>query len=136
MADKAVLPLGALMLAASVSSWAQTQPAPAAAPAETTLGTVTIKDAAEVQSKDTIKPGKVTIGKGNQDIGAPDLTDKYWMYGNSKESLRQTIAQGRHGVMPAHRELLGETRARLVAAYVWSLSHQTKAGAAKQAAAR
>ena len=23
----------------------------------------------------------------------------------------------------AHRELLGETRARLVAAYVWSLSH-------------
>ena len=57
MADKAVLPLGALMLAASVSSWAQTQPAPAAAPAETTLGTVTIKDAAEVQSKDTIKPG-------------------------------------------------------------------------------
>jgi len=63
-------------------------------------------------------------GKGNQELGAPDLTDKYWMYGNSKESLRQTIAQGRHGVMPAHRELLGETRARLVAAYVWSLSHK------------
>ena len=66
----AVLPLGALMLAASVSSWAQTQPAPAAAPAaaETTLGTVTVKDSAEVQSKDTVKPGKVTIGKGKQDI--------------------------------------------------------------------
>ena len=39
------------------------------------------------------------------------------------DSLYQTIVHGRHGVMPAHRELLGETRARLVAAYVWSLSH-------------
>ncbi len=62
-------------------------------------------------------------GKGNQAIGAPDLTDDYWMYGNSRESLRQTIAHGRHGVMPAHRDLLGETRGRLVAAYVWSLSN-------------
>ena len=62
-------------------------------------------------------------GKGNQALGAPDLTDSYWMYGDSKESLYQTIAHGRHGVMPAHRELLGETRSRLVAAYVWSLSN-------------
>ncbi len=70
MADKAMLPLGALMLAASVSSWAQTQTAPAAPAAapETTLGTVTVKDAAEVQSKDTIMVKKTTIGKGNQDI--------------------------------------------------------------------
>ena len=30
--------------------------------------------------------------------------------------------------MPAHRELLGETRARLVAAYVWSLSNPAGAG--------
>ena len=63
-------------------------------------------------------------GKGNQDLGAPDLTDDYWLYGDSTESLRQTISKGRHGIMPAHRELLGETRARLVAAYVWSLSHK------------
>ena len=62
-------------------------------------------------------------GKGNQELGAPDLTDNYWMYGNSSESLRQTIANGRHGTMPAHKDLLGETRSRLVAAYVWSLSH-------------
>ncbi|WAC62103.1 cytochrome-c oxidase, cbb3-type subunit III [Pseudoxanthomonas sp. SL93] len=69
-------------------------------------------------------------GKGNQELGAPDLTDAYWLYGSSKESLRQTIMQGRHGVMPAHRELLGETRARLVAAYVWSLSHDKPPGTA------
>ena len=62
-------------------------------------------------------------GKGNQDLGAPDLSDAYWMYGSSRESLRKTISEGRHGSMPAHRDLLGETRVRLVAAYVWSLSH-------------
>ena len=73
-------------------------------------------------------------GKGNPDIGAPDLTDDYWMYGSSRESLQRTIAQGRHGSMPAHRELLGETRARLVAAYVWSLSHNAAQPTAQPAA--
>ena len=65
-------------------------------------------------------------GKGNTAMGAPDLTDDYWLYGNSSESLRQTIEHGRHGVMPAWRTTLGETRSRLAAAYVWSLSHPDK----------
>lgn len=69
-------------------------------------------------------------GKGDTALGAPDLTDGYWLYGSGRESLRRTIVEGRHGVMPPHRELLGETRSRLVAAYVWSLSHpQDKAPA-------
>lgn len=63
-------------------------------------------------------------GKGNQELGAPDLTDNYWMYGSSKDSLLKTINEGRHGQMPAHGPLLGDTRARLVAAYVWSLSNK------------
>ena len=71
-------------------------------------------------------------GKGNQALGAPDLTDDYWMYGDSREALREGIANGHHGIMPAHRALLGETRARLAAAYVWSLSH-ANAGAAGKA---
>jgi cytochrome c oxidase cbb3-type subunit 3 len=76
-------------------------------------------------------------GKGNQTMGAPDLTDDYWMYGDSKESLRQTVAMGRHGSMPAHRALLGETRARLAAAYVWSLSKgQGRPAAGAQQGAR
>ncbi len=62
-------------------------------------------------------------GKGNKNIGAPDLTDDYWLYGDDSATLQATIANGRKGSMPAHRALLGETRARLVAAYVWSLSH-------------
>ena len=68
-------------------------------------------------------------GKGNQQLGAPDLTDGYWMYGDSTAALRETIVNGRHGSMPAHGALLGETRARLVAAYVWSLSHGNAQGA-------
>jgi cytochrome c oxidase cbb3-type subunit 3 len=70
-------------------------------------------------------------GKGNAQVGAPDLTDDYWLYGDSSEALHKTIADGRHGSMPAHRALLGETRVRLVAAYVWSLSHKPKAGLAE-----
>jgi cytochrome c oxidase cbb3-type subunit 3 len=68
-------------------------------------------------------------GKGNPQMGAPDLTDDYWLYGSSTEALHETITNGRHGAMPAWRPLLGETRARLVAAYVWSLSHTPAAGA-------
>jgi cytochrome c oxidase cbb3-type subunit 3 len=62
-------------------------------------------------------------GKGNPQIGAPDLTDSYWLYGGSDEAIRQSIAEGRHGTMPAWHNILGETRARLVAAWVWSLSN-------------
>ncbi|MDY0107729.1 MAG: TonB-dependent receptor, partial [Giesbergeria sp.] len=58
---KARWPLGALMLAASVSSFAQTAP-------EVTLGTVTVKESAEVQSKDTVRAKTTTIGKGRQEI--------------------------------------------------------------------
>ena len=72
-------------------------------------------------------------GKGNIEMGAPDLTDGYWLYGNSAQALHESIAKGRHGVMPAHRELLGETRARLVAAYVWSLSNDPAAKGGAQA---
>lgn len=61
-------------------------------------------------------------GTGDVALGAPDLTDDVWLYGDSRASLRTTINDGRRGVMPAHGPLLGETRARVVAAYVWSLS--------------
>ncbi len=72
-------------------------------------------------------------GKGNTEMGAPDLSDDYWLYGGSRAAIRASIANGRHGSMPAHRELLGETRARLVAAYVWSLSNQAATASAEPA---
>jgi len=60
-------------------------------------------------------------GKGNPMLGAPDLTAGVYIYGGDLDSLRQTIRHGRQGVMPAQKDLLGEARARLVAAYVLSL---------------
>ncbi len=60
-------------------------------------------------------------GKGNPALGAPDLTAGIYTYGGSIDDLRHTIRQGRNGVMPAQRDLLGESRSRLVTAYVLSL---------------
>lgn len=74
-------------------------------------------------------------GTGNTDLGAPDLTDSYSMYGTSIESIMETVNNGRHGVMPAHRGILGETRSRLVAAYVWSLSNPSGEAAPQAEAA-
>jgi cytochrome c oxidase cbb3-type subunit 3 len=62
-------------------------------------------------------------GKGNQAIGSANLTDDYWLYGNSVDAIRAAIHLGHNGQMPAHKQLLGETRTRLAAAYVYSLSH-------------
>ncbi len=72
-------------------------------------------------------------GKGNIALGAPDLTDDVWLYGNSAAQITESIANGRHGVMPPHGPILGETRARLAAAYVWSLSHEETGTAAPEA---
>jgi cytochrome c oxidase cbb3-type subunit 3 len=63
-------------------------------------------------------------GTGNQLLGAPNLTDKTWLYGASAGSIKQTLNQGRNGVMPAHSELLGEEKVHLLTAYVYSLSQQ------------
>jgi cytochrome c oxidase cbb3-type subunit 3 len=60
---------------------------------------------------------------GNETLGAPDLTDDYWLYGRSRTVIREGIEKGRNGVMPAQLPLIGETRARLASAYVWSISH-------------
>jgi cytochrome c oxidase cbb3-type subunit 3 len=62
-------------------------------------------------------------GKGNPTLGAPDLTDDVWLYGSDFASIREAIHAGRNGMMPAHGPIIGETRSRLVAAYVWSLSN-------------
>ena len=61
-------------------------------------------------------------GAGNKIFGAPNLTDDIWLYGASDEALRETIVSGRNGVMPAHGELLGANRTKILAAYVYSLS--------------
>ena len=62
-------------------------------------------------------------GKGNQALGAPNLTDNIWLYGHSMDTLRETIGNGRNNEMPAHLPILGETKVKMLAAYVYGLSH-------------
>ena len=63
-------------------------------------------------------------GKGNPMFGAPNLTDNIWLYGSSVADVEKSIAEGRQGKMPAHKDLLGEDRVHVVAAYVYSLSQK------------
>ena len=60
-------------------------------------------------------------GKGNAQLGAPNLTDRIWLHGGSEAIIVETISKGRTGVMPAHQALLGEAKVHLLAAYVLSL---------------
>ena len=74
-------------------------------------------------------------GKGNQALGAPNLTDDVWVYGSDFNAIRDAITMGRNGMMPAHLPIIGETRTRLAAAYVWSLSRGENAAAGAPAGA-
>jgi cytochrome c oxidase cbb3-type subunit III len=68
-------------------------------------------------------------GKGGRTVGAPNLTDKIWLYGSSEESIIGTITTGRgvnqlspgQSAMPAHKDTLGEAKVHVLAAYVYSL---------------
>jgi cytochrome c oxidase cbb3-type subunit 3 len=59
--------------------------------------------------------------KGNSMLGAPNLTDDVWLHGGDFDTVRATITNGRDNQMPAHQDLLGDTKVKLLAAYVLSL---------------
>ncbi|MEM6508107.1 MAG: cytochrome-c oxidase, cbb3-type subunit III [Pseudomonadota bacterium] len=65
-------------------------------------------------------------GKGsvahNLPFGAPNLTDNIWLYGGSKRAVEETLINGRAGVMPAWKDILGEEKVHLLTAYVYSVS--------------
>jgi cytochrome c oxidase cbb3-type subunit 3 len=61
-------------------------------------------------------------GKGNPQLGAPNLSDAIWLHGGSQDDIIETILKGRRGQMPAHGAFLGEARIHLLTAYVYSLS--------------
>jgi cytochrome c oxidase cbb3-type subunit 3 len=68
-------------------------------------------------------------GKGNPALGAPNLADKVWLYGSSPPVLAETIGKGRGDAsaavtrMPAHKDLLGAAKIRILTAYVWGFSN-------------
>ena len=60
-------------------------------------------------------------GQGNPDVGAPNLTDKIWLYGSDEATLIETITSGRGGVMPAWEGRLDPATIKAMAVYVHSL---------------
>ncbi len=60
-------------------------------------------------------------GKGNTMMGAPNLTDKTWLYGGSEATIMESINKGRSGNMPAQLQALGEAKVHILAAYVYGL---------------
>ena len=62
-------------------------------------------------------------GKGNIAMGAPNLTDKAWLYGGSEKTIIETITKGRNGMMPAQDKVLSPEKIQLLTAYVWGLSN-------------
>ena len=64
-------------------------------------------------------------GEGKPALGAPDLTDGYWLYGSSVDDIAHSIARGRQGRMPAHADRLSEVQIRLLAAWLVSRSGST-----------
>jgi cytochrome c oxidase cbb3-type subunit 3 len=62
--------------------------------------------------------------KGTKAVGAPDLTDAEWLYGRQRATLIETVRNGRSGEMPAWRGRLSADDLKLVAGYVYGLSHR------------
>lgn len=61
-------------------------------------------------------------GKGMAAVGAPNLTDKVWLYGSSEATIVETIVNGRQNKMPAWKEFLGDGKVHVLSAYVFGLS--------------
>ena len=60
-------------------------------------------------------------GKGDRDLGAPNLTDAIWLYGGDKDAITYQIVNARAGVMPNWNARLSEADIRSVAIYVHGL---------------
>ena len=60
-------------------------------------------------------------GKGNAEIGAPNLTDKIWLFGADRAAIAEGIHRGRGSMMPAWSERLDDTTIKALTVYVHAL---------------
>ncbi len=115
-------------------------------PPHAQLGAETIKDLANyVRSLSGLPNDSVRAAKGKEAftsagcvgchgpdatgmaaIGAPNLTDKTWLYGSSEATISETITNGRQNKMPAWKAFLGDGKIQLLTAYVYSLNQGAK----------
>lgn len=63
-------------------------------------------------------------GKGNQTIGAPNLTDDIWLHGWGEAAIVSMVNNGKTNVMPGQEGRLTEPQLRVLTAYVWGKSNK------------
>jgi cytochrome c oxidase cbb3-type subunit 3 len=60
-------------------------------------------------------------GKGNREVGAPNLTDKIWLYGSDKTTIMDGVRNGRGNTMPAWAGRLDDSTIKALTVYVHTL---------------
>ncbi len=63
-------------------------------------------------------------GKGKTDTGAPNLTDRFWIYGGDRQSIFATVYGGRQGHMPSWEGRLSPVDRKILALYVLDLGQR------------
>lgn len=64
-------------------------------------------------------------GKGNQALGAPNLTDDIWLHGWGEQAVVAMINNGKTNQMPAQEDKLTPAQIHVLSGYVWGLSHKS-----------
>jgi cytochrome c oxidase cbb3-type subunit III len=62
-------------------------------------------------------------GKGNQALGAPNLTDDIWLHGYGENAIIAMVNNGKVNQMPAQASKLTPDQIRVLASYVWGFSN-------------
>ncbi len=68
--------------------------------------------------------------KGLREMGAPDLTDTFWLYGGDAESIFHTVHNGRQGWMPAWEDRMSLADRKILTLYLQQLAQKAAANAA------
>jgi len=68
-------------------------------------------------------------GKGNQVLGAANLTDEIWLHGYGEAAIVAMINNGKTNQMPAQAGKLSAEQIHVLTAYVWGLSNKASAPA-------
>jgi cytochrome c oxidase cbb3-type subunit 3 len=64
-------------------------------------------------------------GKGNQTMGAPNLSDKIWLHGWGEEAIVAMVNNGKQNAMPAQKDRLTASQIHVLTSYVWSFSNHS-----------
>jgi cytochrome c oxidase cbb3-type subunit 3 len=58
-------------------------------------------------------------GKGSTEVGAPNLTDQFWIYGGDPQSIYTSVWGGRQGHMPTWEARLSPVDRKILALYLF-----------------